>query len=316
MPPFTMAKRRSVLLSVLTIIALALFFGLFFGLEYSEILRHEWPRTLCTILDSHIDQRFCCEKSCGLFCNEAPFEAPICSSIISQINNKFDPLQCAASPSSCPATSGVCDGGYKCCRECCDSCMTCSQSCSSTLGGSASCGTSCGSYRCNCRCCDAVDSLSCTYNCPTCYTDVFKVTYKTHGGQIVNAIVQVDMGKDNSKATRYIDENSVGNTSKCFYNPKDFSEVLFNVDFTTWKWCIMVIFGCLPLFTILCYHTFIFCCVPCLRCVKGSFDRGRKPQNAELVDERKRIIVPVANPEVDGGETSGSHLNVVTYGSC
>ncbi|KAH7090857.1 hypothetical protein BKA62DRAFT_833670 [Auriculariales sp. MPI-PUGE-AT-0066] len=336
---FAAAKRRVVLLSVLSIAALALFFGLFFGLNYPEVVRQGWPITRCTVLDSHIDQRFCCQKSCGSVCIGAPFGAPTCSSITSQINNQFNPLQCAANPSSCPATSGACSGGYKCCQQCCDSCQTCSQSCSSTSGGSSSCGTKCSSYSCNCRCCSSTSTLSCTYTCPTCYTDVFTVTYKTYGGQTVNATVRADMGKDNGKATRYLDEHRVGSTSKCFYNPKNLSEVLFDIKFTSWKWAITAIFGMVPLLAIACYFAFICCCAPCIACcrgAKGSFGRGRKPgaaieadTNGEkndiapigrrsssgssrrrrhttelLTPEKKRMDMPVAHREPDDGEKS------------
>ncbi|KAH7090856.1 hypothetical protein BKA62DRAFT_98681 [Auriculariales sp. MPI-PUGE-AT-0066] len=143
MSPLTTIKRHVCLLSVLTVAALAMFFGLFFGLNYPEIVRHGWPITLCTILDSHIDQRFCCQEDCH--CKDAPSGALACSSVVSQID-QFNPPQCAADPSSCPATSGVCNGGYLCCGECCSTCSSCSTSCFSTGNGGQSCSTSCTSY--------------------------------------------------------------------------------------------------------------------------------------------------------------------------
>ena len=140
---FELTRGRIFSLLLGTVCALGLFFGLFFGLIYPEIVRQYhnllrlcikltfcsgWPLTRYTVLDSRINERFCCEAKCDKGCVDVPSEAATCrqsrpptrlvasvdylpGSITSQIDSQSTPQGCAANSSSCPALSGPCDGG-------------------------------------------------------------------------------------------------------------------------------------------------------------------------------------------------------------
>ncbi|KAJ7157562.1 hypothetical protein C8R43DRAFT_402257 [Mycena crocata] len=244
--------------SVLLALSLPLFFGLFFGLNYPEIVHSGWPLTRCTVLASEIDSRYCCETSCSGSCASAPSGAPMCSAQISSINSDFSPTACAANITSCPTAPGsTCNGGYACCATCCSTCESCSTSCS---GSPPVCTESCTSYTCNCSCCSSVNNLSCQLSCPICYTVNVDVTYKARGvsPSMRNTTYIQDFEKDLRAAEDFYNHHIANSTSFCYYNPKNGSQILFDVKMTPWKWVITAIFGMLPLAIALGIFAYLF----------------------------------------------------------
>ncbi|KAJ7442895.1 hypothetical protein B0H11DRAFT_1932092 [Mycena galericulata] len=61
-------------------------------------------------------------------------------------------------------------------------------------------------------------------------------------GQSHNVTYDQDFTTDVTKAVNFFGQHS-NSTSFCYYNPKDETQVLFDVDFTTWKWAIASVFG-------------------------------------------------------------------------
>ncbi|KAJ7159532.1 hypothetical protein C8R46DRAFT_371611 [Mycena filopes] len=239
-----MARPMYKCFGVLLVVSLALFFGLFFGLNYPEIVKHGWPLTRCTVLSSEIATRYCCETSCKTgSCQTAPSGSPGCSGLVSSIDSGYSPSVCAANSSACPTQAGsVCDGGYECCSTCCSTCQSCTSSCSN-----GSCTQSCTSYQCNCYCCSSTNDLYCTLSCPICYDVDLQVSYSSRDGVSHNVSYEQDFKKDVDKADSFFGSHTTNSTSFCYYNPKDESQILFNVGFTAWKWGVFAAFGALPL---------------------------------------------------------------------
>ncbi|KAJ7092880.1 hypothetical protein B0H15DRAFT_164511 [Mycena belliarum] len=273
------------LLLVLLVASLGLFFGLFFGLNYPEVVRSGWSLTRCTVLASAIDSRYCCEKTCGNSCASAPLGAPQCAAQISSINSGFSPSACAANATACPTGPGsICDGGYHCCGNCCSTCQSCSSTCSGTP---STCSQSCKSYSCNCRCCSSTINWGCQLSCPVCYAVNVDVTYQTRGpgSRAQNATYRQDFKKDLGAAQvrctttplsvraltggqGFFDGHITNSTSFCYYDPKDGSQVRFDVKMTPWKWAITAVFGALPLAATLCALAYLFLVVPAVFAVR------------------------------------------------
>ncbi|KAJ7430214.1 hypothetical protein B0H11DRAFT_1893838 [Mycena galericulata] len=252
-------------------VSLALFFGLFFGLNYPEIVRHGWPLTRCTVLSSEIATRYCCETSCSTgSCQSAPGGSPQCNSVISSIDSGYSPSACASNSSSCPTQSGsVCDGGYYCCQTCCQTCQSCTSSCS---GNPTTCTQSCTSYTCNCYCCSSTSDLYCTLSCPICYKVDLQLLYLSQDGVSHNVSYVQDFSQDVNNADSFLNRHLANSTSFCNYNPKDESQVLFDVSFTTWKWVITAIFGMLPLFVALGLFAYFLLVLPCSNLVRAGYN--------------------------------------------
>ncbi|TFK73396.1 hypothetical protein BDN72DRAFT_761725 [Pluteus cervinus] len=252
---------RTLTLSLLclTPISLVLFFPLFFKLNYPEIIRHGWPITRCHILQSEIIPRYCCEAQCKTDCSTAPSGAQQCSSLISSIDSGFSPTACAANSSACPSgVGGACDGGYYCCSDCCQTCSSCTNSCSGTPSiCSTSCIPSCTTYTCNCYCCSSTPHQSCTLSCPSCFSVQLNLTYYTTKLALESTTYTQDFKKDNTAADNFLQAHLANSTSTCFYNPKDLTQVSFDVSFTAWKWAITAVFGMLPLFVCILGFTYL-----------------------------------------------------------
>ncbi|KAJ7144961.1 hypothetical protein C8R43DRAFT_560941 [Mycena crocata] len=297
--------------AILLAASLPLFFGLFFGLNYPEIVRSGWPLTRCTVLASEIDSRYCCETSCSTSCASAPSGAQQCSAQVSSINSGFSPTACAANSTACPTGPGsTCNGGYHCCNTCCSTCQSCTTSCSGTP---STCTQSCTSYSCNCYCCSQTNNWACQLSCPICYTVDVDVTYKARGtgGDIHNTTYKQDFKKDLGKAESFFNQHLTNSTSFCYYNPKDGSQILFDVKMTAWKWAITAIFGMLPLVLALGGFAFIFLVSPCIDSVKrgrGNTRRwlaARRERNAEQAAAGENSdAVPPPYSAKDGGASA------------
>ncbi|KAF8177280.1 hypothetical protein K438DRAFT_1500899, partial [Mycena galopus ATCC 62051] len=226
------------------VVSLALFFGLFFGLNYPEIVRHGWPLTRCTILGSDLATRYCCTTSCpSSTCPSAPSGATTCGSVISSIDSGYNPTTCATNSSSCPTQIGsVCSGGYQCCDYCCQTCKTCSSTCSK-----GTCSQTCTHYKCNCECFSSTSNLDCTISCPTCYSIAMQVRYSSRDGEGHSVSYDQEFSTNVNNAEVFFSEHTVDSTGFCYYNPKDESQILFGITFTTWKWVVTAIFGAFPL---------------------------------------------------------------------
>ncbi|KAF7315997.1 hypothetical protein MIND_00117000 [Mycena indigotica] len=277
-----MARPMYKCFALLLVVSLGLFFGLFFGLNYPEIVRHGWPLTRCTVLSSKIDTRYCCSTNCkSSTCQSAPSGSEQCGSVISTVQSGFSPDTCAANSSACPTQGGsVCDGGYKCCHTCCSTCQSCSTSCS----GSGSCTQSCTSYSCNCYCCSSTSHLYCTLSCPVCYTVNMQVAYSSRNGVAHNVTYKQDFSTDVGKADGFLTSHQANSTAFCYYNPKDESQILYDVSFTRWKWAITAVFGMLPLAIALALFAFFLLVLPVWRLLRRGW--------TDMADEAAREELP------------------------
>jgi hypothetical protein len=254
-------------------VSAALWLGLFFGLNYPEIVVHDtYKSTHCTVVNSTMQMRYCCEKTCA--CTECiNSNLPTCSSMLSAANNK-SVYDCQSSINgSCPVVGGCCSGP-KCCSQCCSTCKSCS-------------GGKCSTYSCNCRCCSSVKSEFCQVTCPLCYSVevVVEYMYPVSGSQNVSTSRNVssifdvsnetswtdvnstgtdfsnvtvaptnatqlsidyqqegfikiyqDFFKDDQKAKKFLSDYQQNSSKQCFYNPKNSAQVVFSTDYTWWKW--------------------------------------------------------------------------------
>lgn len=92
---------------------------------------------------------------------------------------------------------------------------------------------SCAERRCNCYCCNSTSRRACSYSCPTCYSAVLDISYKTYGGKTVNTTFTHDYGKDGATATDFLDDHPQDSVSACYYNPSNLSEVRPSRDFNS-----------------------------------------------------------------------------------
>lgn len=229
---------------------LALFFGLFFGLNYPEILDHEWPATTCTLVNAKIPSRYCCEASqCNQLCINAESGLPKCDSIISRLNENYDPLACAADSGQCPPTGSTCDGGVDNCNSCCSICEACTTTCS---GDPQTCTSSCTTYPCACQGgCDNSYHSNCIISCPNCYSVVLAYAYRTKSGSLEIVTQSKDFKQNKNKAGTFLNDHQLNATSPCRYNPHDLSQIDFDISYTGWKWAITSVFGIIPLAVVL-----------------------------------------------------------------
>ncbi|KAJ7744124.1 hypothetical protein B0H16DRAFT_1889710 [Mycena metata] len=271
-----MARPMYKCFGVLLIISLGLFLGLFFGLNYpgldrAQIVKHGWPLTRCTVLSSGIATRYCCETSCQTSsCQTAPSGSPGCSGLVSSIDSGYSPSMCAANSSACPTQVGsVCDGPMGDTNVALHAARHASlvppgtialgnplsdhtgQPNRSSSCSNGSCTESCTTYQCNCYCCSSTNDLYCTLSCPICYDVDLKVNYASRDGVSHNVSYTQDFKKDVNKADSFFGGHTTNSTGFCYYNPKDETQILFDVNFTPWKWAVFALFGALPLFVAL-----------------------------------------------------------------
>ncbi|KAJ7644510.1 hypothetical protein FB45DRAFT_999534 [Roridomyces roridus] len=286
--------------TLLLIASLALFFGLFFGLNYPEIVRHGWPLTRCKVLSSEIATRYCCRTSCqDNSCRSAPSNSPSCGTVMSSIQSNFSPDTCAANSSSCPTQIGsVCDGGYECCNTCCLTCQSCTQSCSS----SGSCTQSCTNYSCNCYCCSSTNGLYCTISCPVCYAIDMQVDYSSRDGVEHNVSYSQDFSTDVNKADGFLNSHLANSTAFCYYNPKDESQILYDVKFTAWKWAVTALFGILPLLVALGLFATFLLVLPAYRLIRRGAD-DMADAAREKPTWRTRVLAPLKKFRKEKAET-------------
>ncbi|KAJ7110644.1 hypothetical protein C8R44DRAFT_800384 [Mycena epipterygia] len=274
-------------------VSLALFFGLFFGLNYPEIVRHGWPLTRCTVLSSEIATRYCCETSCSTgSCQSAPGGSPQCSSVISSIDSGYSPSACASNSSSCPSQSGsVCDGGYYCCNTCCQTCQSCTSRYTKHWN------------KCNCYCCSSSSDLYCTLSCPICYKVDLQLLYSSRDGESHNVSYVQDFSKDVNSADNFLNRHLANSTSFCNYNPKDESQVLFDVSFTAWKWAITAVFGILPLFVALSLFTYFLLVLPCSNLVRAGYNDSVYATRARALGKKSLGMLSLkrSDTEANGG---------------
>ncbi|KAJ7205009.1 hypothetical protein GGX14DRAFT_368356 [Mycena pura] len=287
------------------VVSLALFFGLFFGLNYSEIIRHGWPLTRCTVLSADIATRYCCETSCATgSCKDAPNGSQQCSALISSIDSGYSPSDCASNSSSCPTQIGnTCDGGYYCCSTCCSTCTSCTSICS---GNPPSCSESCTDYTCDCYCCSSTNNLYCTLSCPICYNVNLQLLYSSRDGNKHNVSYVQDFSKDVSKANNFFTSHTTNSTSFCYYNPANEAQVLFDVSFTKWKWAITSIFGILPLFVTLGLFVYFLALLPLWNFARVGWSDMRRAVQAKpfpkislksLKGRRNTAVVDHSDPD-------------------
>ncbi|KDQ22896.1 hypothetical protein PLEOSDRAFT_1087382 [Pleurotus ostreatus PC15] len=181
-------------------------------------------------------------------CSVVTIGAPLCSSQISLVNNAFSPSRCASDRSTCPPQIGqVCDGGL---------------------------------YPVM-----LVQSQSCTVSCPSCYSVDLTLRFGSGPtrGKARSAIYHQDFGKDEVSSKQFLDSHPISSSSRCFYNPKNPSQVSFDVSFTPWKWAVVSIFGIVPLFLNLAVLVTILGVIPAYRAI-----------NAKLAERRQRDVSETA----------------------
>jgi len=64
-------------------------------------------------------------------------------------------------------------------------------------------------------------------------------------------------------------------TPYCHYNSHNLQQILFDVNFTRWKWAITAVFGMLPLALILSFSAVTFAIIPIIRWIRGKFQDSR-----------------------------------------
>ncbi|KAF7343977.1 hypothetical protein MVEN_01686900 [Mycena venus] len=233
---------------LLLAVSLALFFGLFFGLNYPEIVRHGWPLARCRVLSAEIATRYCCETSCSTgSCQMDIARVHVLRTLLrvprSQVVFAMEAITAVlpaarraslvprAAPEILQRAVNLAPPTRK------HSPLHCEHRPSKYNQSS----------RCNCYCCSSTSDLYCTLSCPICYKVDLQLLYSSRDGEPHNVSYVQDFSKDVNSADSFLNRHLANSTSFCNYNPKDESQVLFDVSFTPWKWAITAIFGILPL---------------------------------------------------------------------
>ncbi|CAG8463630.1 787_t:CDS:2 [Cetraspora pellucida] len=191
----------------------------FFGFGYPEIIKNNFSETSCNIIRKWNIPSYCCYKQCGNICNEASFNVSTCVSLLNSWNS-LDPMNCNDRCPSYDETSS-CKDGYRCCAQ------NCIQSCSK----SNSCTT-------QCNCISWVWNVKCRILCPLCYTTIIEVKYDTiQGVQISNNTNY--FGQDKIASENYMNSFLLTTPIKCFYDPKNVLNILFDVNYTVRTWSIV-----------------------------------------------------------------------------
>ncbi|KAG9225372.1 hypothetical protein CCMSSC00406_0006241 [Pleurotus cornucopiae] len=130
-----------------------------------------------------------------------------------------------------------------------------------------------------------VQSQSCTVSCPSCYSVDLTLRFGSGPtrGKARSAIYHQDFGKDEVSSKQFLDSHPISSSSRCFYNPKNPSQVSFDVSFTPWKWAVVSIFGIVPLFLNLAVLVTILGVIPAYRAI-----------NAKLAERRQRDVSETA----------------------
>ncbi|KAF4582695.1 hypothetical protein EYR40_002619 [Pleurotus pulmonarius] len=96
-----------------------------------------------------------------------------------------------------------------------------------------------------------------------------------------SATYQQDFGKNEASSKQFLNRHSVGSSSRCFYNPKNPSQVSFDVSFTPWKWAVVSIFGIVPLFLNLALLATVLGIIPAYRAINAKIAERRKQDMSE-----------------------------------
>lgn len=221
-----------IILGITTVVSFSIFCGTFFGLNYKEIdVNENFILTSCLVYNKKIESRYCPKVDCG-GCDQRGYLYPYCHDLNVKYSN-LDPQKCVEDPSQC-ANRTLCNNGYYCCSECCSTCTSCSGSGSSR---------SCHSYSCNCFCCSSTPSRTCTIYPNICYNAVLSLNYSTPEDESISSFFIKDFETDLTKAEQFIQGFTLYDSYKCYYDPDQFYDVRFSVDYTTGYWVVTGIFA-------------------------------------------------------------------------
>jgi hypothetical protein len=229
--------------SVIFGISFIIWLGFYFGLVKPEITKkHTYIEEVCQIIDLNIISKYHCTTN-YVSCYSDAYRYQKCNSLES-LYSHLDPNKCSIDPTQCAPIESPCDRGYECCRTCCQTC----QSCTTDSKGKKTC----SNYSCNCYCCVNTYHSEGVVKCDIHYTDV--VTLKI-SEILVNTTITKNFQTDIVKANEYINSYSIGQEMQCWYDPKNYQNVVFNIEYSTWKFslmwvtvsimalCIFIIFG-------------------------------------------------------------------------
>lgn len=81
-------------------------------------------------------------------------------------------------------------------------------------------------YRCNCKCCSSTSHRACTLVCPICYSVTLTLSYSPRDGpRESNVSYSQDFGQNQDQAEGFVDSHVTNSTARCYYNPKNLTQV-------------------------------------------------------------------------------------------
>jgi len=219
---FDMDKLCLIITSLISLISLAIFFGVFFGVNYPEIKISKYTPTTCQSSSSTTNIRFCCDIKCSC---DTQSHLPKCSTLVPQ-SQSLSPTTCFQNSTLCPksGSDALCYNTYFDCYD--NKC------------------TYCGKY---------VFKQTCKMNCTTCYDVKLNVTYDVGQQQKNSTYTQNFRSLDD--ANKFLVDHKPNDMFRCFYNPSSLTKITLNQNFTPWKW-ILFAFSAFPLFVCLIVLTY------------------------------------------------------------
>lgn len=193
-------ERETAYLSILCISALIGSLWFFIGI-YPELNRRHYPLKTCTITESTIIPRYCCQTICTGCFNAFPSTVK-CKSLIETTHRYKNATMCLTDPRMCADEGSYCDNGYHCC-----------------------------SYDSTDNICyNSVNHHVCTLHCPQCIKTRITFSYDNH-----RVPFEKEFYQDRQSAEAHLAGNALGCQKRCWVNPHDSHDIYFTHGIPWWS---------------------------------------------------------------------------------
>jgi len=211
----------------------------FFSLNFKEIKENSFIQVPCTVLDSKVISKNCCNYYCPatnyLTCLSST-TTKLCQQVIHEAEI-LQPDKCPTDSSQCFKQNTDCSGGYQCCSTFCETCKTCVTK------------DDCRYYPCYCRCSSYTYNLACYVTCKLCYSLKIEVQYN-YDEKLYQVYKTWKYGSDYDTVENEVKSYFIGSKHVCYINKNSPKEFTLEVRYTPWKWILLIIMSLFCLITL------------------------------------------------------------------